>query len=93
MLQAARLDGAAFLRDLAASLPDLAAPIGEAERAVRDLTQTLAPLLTLFPFPAGGHGNVANPGLREAAAAALRRAAAHERRAAASIAAALAALS
>ena len=92
VLQAARLDGAAFLRDLAASLPNLAAPLGEAERAVRDLTQTLAPLLTLFPFPAGGHGNVANPGLREAAAAALRRAAAHERRAAASIAAALAAL-
>ncbi len=92
VLQAARLDGAAFLRDLAASLPGLAAPLGEAERAVRDLTQTLAPLLTLFPFPAGGHGNVANPGLREAAAAALRRAAAHERRAAASIAAALAML-
>ena len=92
VLQAARLDGAAFLRDLAAGLPDLAAPLGEAERAVRDLTHTLSPLLTLFPFPAGGHGNVANPGLREAAAAALRRAAACERRAAAAIAAAIAPL-
>lgn len=92
VLQAARLDGAAFLRDLAAGLPDLAAPLCEAERAVRDLARTLAPLLTLFPFPAGGHGNVANPGLREAAAAALRRAAVCERRAAAAIADALAAL-
>ena len=85
VLQAARTDGAAFLHDLSESVPPLAEPLGRAEQAMRDLTQTLSPLLTLFPFPAGGHGNVANPGLREAAANALRRAAGHERRAASAI--------
>ncbi len=85
VLQAARTDGAAFLHDLSESVPPLAEPLVRAERAMRDLTQTLSPLLTLFPFPAGGHGNVANPGLREAAANALRRAAGHERRAAEAI--------
>ena len=89
VLQAARSDGADFLRDLAVGLPALAKPLGEAERAVRDLTQALSPLITLFPFPAGGHGDVANPGLREAGAHALRRAAGDERRAAAAIADAL----
>ena len=89
VLQAARMDAAAFLRDLAESVPPLAEPLGRAEEAVRDVTQALSPLLTLFPFPAGGHGNVANPGLREAAANALRRAAGHERRAAQAIAEAL----
>ncbi len=89
VLQAARTDGAAFLGDLAEAVPGLAIPLIHAQRAVLDLTQALSPLLTLFPFPAGGHGSVANPGLREAAANALRRAAAHERRAAASIAEAL----
>ncbi len=92
VLQAARSDGAAFLHDLAAGIPQLAPPLAEAARAMHDLTQALSPLLTLFPFPAGGHGNVANPGLREAAANALRRAAAHERRAAEAIAEAIAAL-
>ena len=92
VLQAARSDGAAFLHDLAEAIPELAEPLARAERAVRDLTQTLSPLLTLFPFPAGGHGSVANPGLREAAANALRRAAAHERRAAEAIAEAVALL-
>ncbi len=92
VLQAARSDGADFLHDLAAGIPALAQRLGEAERAVRDLTQALSPLLTLFPFPAGGHGNIANPGLRGAAANALRRAASHERHAAAAIAAALALL-
>ena len=92
VLQAARTDGAAFLHDLAEAIPELAEPLARAERAVRDLTQTLSPLLTLFPFPAGGHGSVANPGLREAAANALRRAAGHERRAAAAIAEAVALL-
>ena len=85
VLQAARTDGAAFLHDLSESVPPLAEPLERAERAMRDLTQALSPLLTLFPFPAGGHGNVANPGLREAAANALRRAAGHERRAAEAI--------
>jgi hypothetical protein len=47
-------------------------------------------LLTLFPFPTGGHGNVNVPGLRRAAAMALRRAAQHERTAATHIRAALA---
>ena len=89
VLQAARTDGAAFLGDLAEAVPGLAIPLIHAQRAVLDLTQALSPLLTLFPFPAGGHGSVSNPGLREAAANALRRAAAHERRAAASIAEAL----
>lgn len=89
VLQAARMDGAAFLGNLAEAIPGLAIPLIEAQRAVLDLTQALSPLLTLFPFPAGGHGNVSNPGLREAAANALRRAAGHERRAAASIAEAL----
>ena len=83
--QAARADGAAFLRDLRDALPAAAGPLGEGETAIRGVTQALAPLLTLFPFPAGGHGSVANPGLRSAAAAALRRAAAHERAAAAAI--------
>ena len=89
VLQAARMDGAAFLGNLSEAIPGLAIPLIEAQRAVLDLTQALSPLLTLFPFPAGGHGNVSNPGLREAAANALRRAAGHERRAAASIAEAL----
>ena len=89
VLQAARMDGAAFLGNLGEAIPGLAIPLIEAQRAVLDLTQALSPLLTLFPFPAGGHGNVSNPGLREAAANALRRAAGHERRAAASIAEAL----
>ena len=89
VLQAARTDGAAFLGDLAEAVPGLAIPLMHAQRAVLDVTQALSPLLTLFPFPAGGHGSVSNPGLREAAANALRRAAGHERRAAASIAEAL----
>ncbi len=89
VLQAARMDGAAFLGDLAEAIPGLAIPLMHAQRAVLDLTQALSPLLTLFPFPAGGHGNVSNPGLREAAANALRRAAGHERQAAESIAEAL----
>lgn len=82
VLQAARLDGADYLAELARNLPDLSQPIEAAERAIRDETQALAPLITLFPFPTGGHGNVQNPGLREAAANALRRAAGHERTAA-----------
>jgi hypothetical protein len=53
-------------------------------------TKALAPLLTLFPFPTGGHGNVANAGLRRGAAMALRRAAAHERAAAEAVREALA---
>ncbi len=89
VLQAARLDGAAFLADLAESLPELAEPLKRAGRAISDETQALSPLLTLFPFPAGGHGNVANAGLRRAAAMALRRAAGHERAAGTAIAEAL----
>lgn len=90
VIQSARLDGAAFIGDLAESLPDLAVPLGEAHRALRDETQALAPLITLFPFPSGGHGNVANPGLRRAAAMSLRRAADHERTVATALAEALA---
>jgi hypothetical protein len=90
VLQAARLDGAAFLADLAVGIPELAEPLLLAERAVRDEAQALAPLLTLFPFPTGGHGNVTNAGLRRGAAMAMRRAASHERAAAGHIAAALA---
>jgi hypothetical protein len=92
VLQAARLDGADFLAQLAESLTDLAPALGPAERAVRDEATALAPLLTLFPFPTGGHGNVTNPGLRRGAAMALRQAAHHERTAAAAIAEALALL-
>jgi len=76
--QAARMDGADFLADVAAALPELAASLSQAERALRDEAQALSPLLTLFPFPTGGHGNVGNAGLRRGAAMALRRAAAHE---------------
>ena len=89
VLQAARMDGAEFLADLALSLPDLAAPLATAERAVRDEVQALSPLITLFPFPTGGHGNVGNAGLRRGAAMALRRAAQHERAAAIQISEAL----
>ena len=89
VLQAARLDGYAFLADVAAALPDIAAPLKEAIIAVKAQTQALSPLLTLFPFPSGGHGNVANAGLRRGAAMALRRAAEHERTAAAAITEAL----
>ncbi|MEO9256380.1 MAG: hypothetical protein ABI305_12620 [Tepidiformaceae bacterium] len=89
VLQAARLDGADFLADLALALTDIATPLAAAERAVRDETQALSPLITLFPFPTGGHGNVANAGLRRGAAMALRRAAGHERLAAEAIAEAL----
>ena len=93
VLQAARMDGAEFLADLAASLPDLTEPLAAAERAIRDEVQALSPLITLFPFPTGGHGNVGNAGLRRGAAMALRRAAQHERAAAARIGDALKLLS
>lgn len=79
VLQAARLDGAEFLADVAAAIPELGPPLGAAVTALREQTKALAPLLTLFPFPSGGHGNVANAGLRRAAAMALRRVAQHER--------------
>jgi hypothetical protein len=93
VLQAARMDGASFLADVASSLPDLAEPLLTAERAIREQVKALAPLITLFPFPSGGHGNVNNAGLRRAAAMALRRAAQHERDAAVGIRAALEAIS
>jgi hypothetical protein len=89
VLQAARMDGATFLEDLAAALPEAATELTLAARAVRDETTALSPLLTLFPFPSGGHGNVANAGLRRAAAMALRRAAQHERAATGAIKTAL----
>ena len=89
VLQAARMDGAAFLADVAASIPDLADPLQAAQRAIQEQVKALAPLVTLFPFPSGGHGNVNNTGLRRAAAMALRRAAQHEREAAVGIRAAL----
>lgn len=92
VLQAARMDGADFLSDVAGSLPALAAPLRDAERALRAEVQALAPLITLFPFPTGGHGNVANAGLRRGAAMALQRAATQEHRAAAAVAEALALL-
>jgi hypothetical protein len=79
VLQAARVDGAAFLVDVAAAIPEIAEPLGVAAGALREEATALSPLLTLFPFPPGGHGNVANAGLRRAAAMVLRRAAGHER--------------
>lgn len=92
VLAAARTDGAAFLADLADSLPGAGEPLRTAAQALNDETRALSPLLTLFPFPSGGHGNVANPGLRRAAAMALRRAAGHEEDAAGHIRAAIAAI-
>ena len=89
VVQAARMDGADFLSDVAASLPALAGPLRAAEVALREEVKALAPLITLFPFPTGGHGNVNNEGLRRGAAMALHRAAAHERVAAGAIAEAL----
>ena len=89
VLQAARLDGVAFLEDLAVALPDLLPALGAATLAIREETKALSPLLTLFPFPTGGHGNVSNAGLRRGAAMALRRAAQHEHAARAAIAEAL----
>lgn len=85
VLQAARLDGAAFLADLAGTIPALAPSLGAAADALREETKALSPLLTLFPFPAGGHGSVSVPGLRRGAAMALRRAAKAERDAARAI--------
>lgn len=85
VLQAARMDGAAFLADVAEAIPELAEPLVAANLAVREQVKALSPLVTLFPFPSGGHGNVNNAGLRRAAAMALRRAAQHERDAAAAI--------
>jgi hypothetical protein len=82
VLQAARLDGADYLAQVAQAIPELVEAVGAAERAVREETTALSPLLTLFPFPTGGHGNVSNAGLRRGAAMALRRAARHERAAA-----------
>jgi len=90
VLQAARMDGADFLADLAAGIPELSAPAQRAERLLREVVKALSPLITLFPFPTGGHGNVGNPGLRRGAAMALNRAARYEREAAAAIAEALA---
>lgn len=92
VLQTARLDGADFLAALSAAIPPLAPKLLAAERAIRDEALALAPLITLFPFPTGGHGNVNSPGLRQAAATALRRAASHERIAAEAIAEAAALL-
>jgi len=89
VLQAARLDGAAFLAALADSLPGASAPLLAAEQALREMGAILSPLTTLFPFPTGGHGNVRSPGLRQAAATALRRAADAELRAARAIGTAL----
>ncbi len=89
VLQAARMDGAAFLADLAESIPELSKPLASASEAIREEVKALSPLITLFPFPSGGHGNVNNAGLRRAAAMALRRAAKHERDAAAGVRAAL----
>lgn len=86
VLAAARTDGAAFLADLADSIAPAEEALLSASRALTDETRALSPLLTLFPFPSGGHGNVANPGLRRAAAMALRRAARHEEAAAEHIA-------
>jgi hypothetical protein len=86
VLQTARLDGADFLAALSEAIPPLAPQLDVAERAIRDETLALAPLITLFPFPTGGHGNVNSPGLRQAAATALRRAASHERKAAEALA-------
>jgi len=85
VLQTARMDGADFIGDVAAAIPELDTALGQAQAALREETKTLAPLITLFPFPTGGHGNVANAGLRRAAAMALRRAAQYEREAAAAI--------
>ena len=92
VLQAARMDGAAFLADVAEAIPELAEPLGAANLAIREQVKALSPLITLFPFPSGGHGNVNNAGLRRAAAMALRRAAQHERAAASAIGEALAVL-
>jgi hypothetical protein len=89
VLAAARTDGAAFLSDLADSIPAASESLRAAAGALGAETKALSPLLTLFPFPSGGHGNVANPGLRRAAAMALRRAAEHEEAATRHIAAAL----
>ncbi len=89
VLQGARMDGGAFLGDLAESIPPLAEPLLKAKRAIEEQAKALAPLITLFPFPTGGHGNVNVPGLRRAAAMALRRAAQYERVAAVHIRAAL----
>ena len=92
VLAAARTDGAAFLADLADSITPAEEALRAASRALIEETRALSPLITLFPFPSGGHGNVANPGLRRAAAMALRRAARHEESAASHIAQALAAI-
>ena len=92
VLQAARMDGAEFLGDLAEAIPGLRQPLLAARAALREQAKTLAPLITLFPFPTGGHGNVGNAGLRRGAAMAIRRAAAHESDAAAAIGEALALL-
>lgn len=86
VLQAARVDGAAFLGDLVETFPEAREPLEAARRAMSEVTTALAPLVTLFPFPSGGHGNVANAGLRRAAAMALRRAARAEREATAAMA-------
>jgi hypothetical protein len=89
VLLAARSDGAAFVADVAESLPPIAEPLGLAKAALGDEVRALAPLVSLFPFPAGGHGNVDVPGLRRAAAMALRQASAAERRTAEHLAAAV----
>ena len=83
VLLAARSDGALFIADLIDAIPDLSGPLRDASDALRDEIRALSPLATLFPFPAGGHGNVDVPGLRRAAAMAIRQAAGAERRTAA----------
>ena len=92
VLQAARMDGAAFLADVAESIPELApAPGAAPRRPSAKQVKALAPLITLFPFPTGGpRQRRTTPASAAAAAMALRRAAQHERDAAAAIAEALA---
>ncbi|HET7737088.1 MAG TPA: hypothetical protein VFK32_00800 [Tepidiformaceae bacterium] len=82
VVQNARIDGSAFLGDVAAALPELATPLEKARLSLNELAKALSPLITLFPCPTGGHGNITNPGLRQAAANPLRRAARFDREAA-----------
>jgi len=77
---AARSDGAAFLADVGSAIPELRGVLARANEALGEEVRALAPLASLFPFPAGGHGNVDVPGLRRAAAMAIRRAANAEAR-------------
>jgi hypothetical protein len=77
ILQAARLDAAAYLRAVALRHANVGSKLTQAADAYRSEALELSSLSTLFPYPAGGDTD--NSGLVAAAAGSVRRGFACER--------------